>query len=36
MHHRVNAWDEPELALVWENLEALCPSCHSGLTERGA
>ncbi len=29
VHHKVERRDEPELELEWDNLESLCPSCHS-------
>jgi 5-methylcytosine-specific restriction protein A len=34
VHHLKPKADFPELALVAENLEALCKSCHSRLTRR--
>lgn len=29
VHHKVELRDEPALALDVDNLQALCPSCHS-------
>ena len=34
VHHLKPKADFPELALVAENLEALCKSCHSRMTRR--
>lgn len=34
VHHVQSRRDNPELALTWENLEALCSPCHKSETAR--
>jgi 5-methylcytosine-specific restriction protein A len=35
VHHRLGREERPDLALVLENLECLCASCHSRATRAG-
>ena len=32
--HRLSVRDRPDLRLAWDNLQALCKSCHSRRTAR--
>ena len=32
VHHRRRCFDDPELQVSWQNLEALCSSCHDEIT----
>src|SRR5262245_14213722 len=32
VHHKIDRRVNPELELDWDNLEALCESCHSKVT----
>lgn len=34
VHHRIDRRDRPDLALEWDNLEALCATCHNAETAR--
>lgn len=34
VHHLKERKDHPELALDWDNLEALCQPCHNGKRRR--
>jgi len=33
VHHIVERVDDPSLAFAWDNLQALCKSCHSTITK---
>jgi 5-methylcytosine-specific restriction protein A len=32
VHHRIDRAERPDLAFEWSNLQALCASCHSKIT----
>lgn len=35
VHHRISGRERPDLFWDWDNLQALCKSCHSRHTARG-